>query len=226
MLADTEEVALSFEQSNIGTGNLLQTNRIRHPIALCFHLLFRTTAIFLYIFSSFIFGNFITVFVIMIALLSADFWTVKNISGRLLVGLRWWNHVDEDGKSHWVFENRKNNQSSNNLSNPANIESTIEVSLFWSSIVVANAIWVVFFVVALLTFSFKWMTIIIIALMFNLSNTYGFLKCRFGSDSNLSTVASGFFGKQMLQTMMAKATGNGTQAQTSQAQNEPQLPLN
>ncbi|GBP74739.1 Uncharacterized Golgi apparatus membrane protein-like protein CG5021 [Eumeta japonica] len=24
--------------------------------------------------------------------------------GRLLVGLRWWNYVDDDGKSHWVFE--------------------------------------------------------------------------------------------------------------------------
>lgn len=29
MLADTEEVALSFEQTNIGTGNILSTNRIR-----------------------------------------------------------------------------------------------------------------------------------------------------------------------------------------------------
>lgn len=31
----------------------------------------------------------------------------KNVSGRLLVGLRWWNQVDEDGKSRWVFESRK-----------------------------------------------------------------------------------------------------------------------
>lgn len=23
------------------------------------------------------------------------------------MGLRWWNQVDEDGKSHWVFESRK-----------------------------------------------------------------------------------------------------------------------
>lgn len=28
-------------------------------------------------------------------------------TGRLLVGLRWWNYVDEDGQSHWVFESRK-----------------------------------------------------------------------------------------------------------------------
>lgn len=29
------------------------------------------------------------------------------ITGRLMVGLRWWNHVDDNGESHWVFEARK-----------------------------------------------------------------------------------------------------------------------
>lgn len=29
------------------------------------------------------------------------------ITGRLMVGLRWWNHVDDNGVSHWVFEARK-----------------------------------------------------------------------------------------------------------------------
>ena len=24
-----------------------------------------------------------------------------------MVGLRWWNQIDEDGKSHWIFEARK-----------------------------------------------------------------------------------------------------------------------
>jgi hypothetical protein len=36
-----------------------------------------------------------------------DFWTVKNVSGRLLVGLRWWNEIKEDGESVWVFESSK-----------------------------------------------------------------------------------------------------------------------
>jgi len=31
----------------------------------------------------------------------------QNITGRLMVGLRWWNQVDDDGRSHWVFESRK-----------------------------------------------------------------------------------------------------------------------
>jgi hypothetical protein len=29
MLADTEEVAMGFEQTNLGNNNILQTNRIR-----------------------------------------------------------------------------------------------------------------------------------------------------------------------------------------------------
>ncbi len=69
--------------------------------------MFRSLAIFLFLFANLIYSSFIVGFVIIITLLSADFWTVKNITGRLLVGLRWWNYVDEDGKSIWVFENRK-----------------------------------------------------------------------------------------------------------------------
>ena len=28
----------------------------------------------------------------------------QNVSGRLLVGLRWWNNVKDDGSNDWVFE--------------------------------------------------------------------------------------------------------------------------
>ena len=31
----------------------------------------------------------------------------QNVTGRLLVGLRWWNQIDDDGKSLWVFEAKK-----------------------------------------------------------------------------------------------------------------------
>jgi hypothetical protein len=37
-------------------------------------------------------------------LLASDFWTVKNVTGRLLVGLRWWNNIKDDGENEWVFE--------------------------------------------------------------------------------------------------------------------------
>lgn len=79
----------------------------RHPYVTFFHLFFRTSALVVYILCGIFWSSFITSFVIVTLLLCMDFWTVKNISGRLLVGLRWWNYVDEDGKSHWVFEAKK-----------------------------------------------------------------------------------------------------------------------
>ena len=72
-----------------------------------FHLLFRVAAIIAYLLCGWLSDSFITNFVVIVLLLSFDFWTVKNVTGRLLVGLRWWNYVDEDGNSHWVFESKK-----------------------------------------------------------------------------------------------------------------------
>jgi hypothetical protein len=42
---------------------------------------------------------------IAVAILSAfDFWVVKNLTGRILVGLRWWSQIREDGTEEWIFE--------------------------------------------------------------------------------------------------------------------------
>jgi hypothetical protein len=37
-------------------------------------------------------------FIFVLILAAIDFWVVKNISGRLLVGLRWKSEIDEKGK--------------------------------------------------------------------------------------------------------------------------------
>ncbi|XP_076041364.1 putative Golgi apparatus membrane protein-like protein CG5021 isoform X3 [Oratosquilla oratoria] len=79
---------------------------LKHPIVTLFHLLFRGAALVTYVICDF-FGGFIASFVVIVLLLSMDFWTVKNITGRLMVGLRWWNYIDDEGKSHWVFEAKK-----------------------------------------------------------------------------------------------------------------------
>lgn len=72
-----------------------------------FHLGFRGAAILAYMCWGWFSSSFIASFVTIVLLLSMDFWTVKNITGRLMVGLRWWNYVDDNGISHWVYESRK-----------------------------------------------------------------------------------------------------------------------
>ena len=43
-------------------------------------------------------------FIVVLILSAVDFWVVKNITGRVLVGLRWWNEIMQDGSEKWVFE--------------------------------------------------------------------------------------------------------------------------
>lgn len=57
-----------------------------------------------------------TIYLIVILLGAADFWIMKNLSGRKLVGLRWWNEVKENGEEVWIFES-KNERKSNYIIN-------------------------------------------------------------------------------------------------------------
>ena len=61
----------------------------------------------MYLFGVLFIRNFVLVFIFTLLLLSLDFYYLKNIAGRRLVGLRWWNEVNTStGDSHWVFESR------------------------------------------------------------------------------------------------------------------------
>ena len=97
-----------------------ETAKKAQPLIVATHVGFRGTALFIYwfgsvslIFSRFyltfkIFStSFVTKFVFILLCLAADFWAVKNVTGRLLVGLRWRNQVDPvTGNSTWVYESR------------------------------------------------------------------------------------------------------------------------
>ncbi|PKU39993.1 hypothetical protein llap_9699 [Limosa lapponica baueri] len=72
-----------------------------------------------------------------------------NVTGRLLVGLRWWNQIDEDGKSHWVFEARRV---------PTRAASTeAEARIFWLGLIICPVIWTVFFFSTLFSLKLKWL---------------------------------------------------------------------
>ena len=55
-----------------------------------------------------------------------------------MVGLRWWNYIDNDGESKWVFESRSSEQDP---ASPQKLSST-EIYIFWAGLVAAPALWV------------------------------------------------------------------------------------
>ncbi|KAJ6359607.1 hypothetical protein OIU77_003753 [Salix suchowensis] len=75
-----------------------------NPKTCFFHVLFKAGALAFYILSTLFFNSFVIIFVVTVLLAALDFWVVKNVSGRILVGLRWWNEINDLGESVWKFE--------------------------------------------------------------------------------------------------------------------------
>lgn len=139
-----------------------------NPKVLMFHFLFRTLAIIIYLFCGWFTSSYVLIFVILVLLLSFDFWTVKNVSGRILVGLRWWNQIRPDGSSSWMFESKRDSTSSINPT---------DYRLFWWSLYGYAAFWLLLSFFALIQLSIKWLIVTILASILNMANVIGYTRC-------------------------------------------------
>lgn len=115
----------------------------------------------------------VLIFIICILLLSFDFYYVKvratcpkerdaqahstlqNIAGRRLVGLRWWNEIDQNGNGKWVFESAPQpNEPGGKLVNAT------DKRFFWLALYAQPALWVALAVVAVVRLEFIWLTLV------------------------------------------------------------------
>ena len=153
-------------------------------MACIFTFIFKATAFFIY----FIMGNFfsdVNTFIIVTALSGIDFWVVKNITGRLLVGLRWWSDFTQEGKQVWVYESHDKQVKIN----------AVDSAFFWTSQLAGTLTWLVFFVLKVLSLSVFWAMLVLINLVLCFTNLYGFYKCRGEHSKKLSELKSKY-GRQ------------------------------
>ncbi|PIL32030.1 hypothetical protein GSI_06734 [Ganoderma sinense ZZ0214-1] len=142
------QMATNLNDAESGIAGILRQSA--HPAVLFFLYLFRTVAITVYILSGFFISNYVLSSVIVVVLLAMDFWNCRNVAGRRLVGLRYWNQVDDDGESYWVFESRD-----------------IAVYTF-------PLLWLALLIVSILKFNLSFVPIVVLALVFNVTNAIGF----------------------------------------------------
>jgi hypothetical protein len=154
-------------QMTTGINEISFIKKSAHPTAAIFHLLFKTIALVVYLFGGIFTTNYVFLAVMVILLLAFDFWTVKNVTGRLLVGLRWWNYVREDGSNEWIFE------SLEDLSEINDNDSRV----FWVGLYLPVAIWGLLFFYGVLTLNLQWLVIIAVALSMHMANIIGYTKC-------------------------------------------------
>jgi hypothetical protein len=117
------------------------------------------------------------IFIITMLLLAMDFYYLKNIAGRRLVGLRWWNEVDTStGDGRWVFES----------ADPATRDiNPTDKRFFWIALYAQPVLWIALAILALVGLNFIWLTLVG---EFDIAVLWLWLWLRLGSYSNHPTV--------------------------------------
>lgn len=198
--------------------------RFAHPSAALFHVIFKFLSIILYLFGGIFGQEFLTTFVLIILLVSMDFWVVKNVTGRLLVGLRWSNYIDNEGNSHWIYENKNTIAGQNNRSSATNtnnssslslnlqkeldsVNRSADASIFWSALILAPAFWFVLLIISLFKLNIQWFMLVALALVLSTSNLYGYVRCRLGT-SDIRSMATQFVAKQLFYNFIGGSSAN------------------
>ncbi|XP_021889561.1 Golgi apparatus membrane protein-like protein ECHIDNA isoform X1 [Carica papaya] len=145
-----------------------------NPKTCFFHVLFKAAALAFYILSALFFDSFVVIFVVTVVLAAFDFWVVKNVSGRILVGYRWWNEINELGESVWKFE-------SLDQQSLARINKK-DSWLFWWTLYLTAAAWIIFGIFSIIRFEPDYLLAVGVCLSLSLANIVGFTKCRKGMD--------------------------------------------
>ncbi|TDZ22312.1 Golgi apparatus membrane protein TVP23 [Colletotrichum sidae] len=175
-----------------------------HPITLLTFLAFRISSVLVYFLGLWIIKSMIMIFIITILLLAADFYYLKNIAGRRLVGLRWWNEVDpQTGDSQWVFES---SEPGTKTVNPT------DSRFFWLALYVQPGFWVLLAIFALVRLQFLWLPLVVIALVLTIMNAMAFSRCdKFSHASNIagSALYSGGLAGSIASNMVGRLFNRG-----------------
>ncbi|XP_073038876.1 Golgi apparatus membrane protein-like protein ECHIDNA [Primulina eburnea] len=153
-----------------------------HPKICFFHVLFKAAALAFYILSTLFFDSFVIIFVVTVLLSALDFWVVKNVSGRILVGLRWWNEINDDGESVWKFECL----DQESLARMNKKDSW----LFWWTLYLTAVAWIFFAIFSIIRFQADYLLVVGVCLTLSIANIVGFTKCRKDAKKQLQAFAT------------------------------------
>ncbi|XP_022759659.1 Golgi apparatus membrane protein-like protein ECHIDNA [Durio zibethinus] len=166
-----------------------------NPKTCFFHVFFKASALAFYILSALFADSFVIIFVITVVLSALDFWVVKNVSGRILVGLRWWNEINDQGESTWKFECL--DQESLALINPK------DSWLFWWTLYLNAACWTILGIFSLVRFQADYVLVVGVCLSLGIANIIGFTKCRKDAKKKIQAFATQTIASRVSSTIQS-----------------------
>ncbi|CAA3023412.1 Golgi apparatus membrane ECHIDNA [Olea europaea subsp. europaea] len=169
-----------------------------NPQICFFHVIFKAAALAFYMLSAFFVDSFVIIFVVTVLLSALDFWVVKNVSGRILVGLRWWNEINEDGESVWKFECL----DQESLARMNKKDSW----LFWWTLYLTAVVWIFFGIFSLIRFQADYILVVGVCLILSIANIVGFTKCRKDAKKQLQAFATQNLTSRLSSTIQSAFT--------------------
>ncbi len=169
-----------------------------HPIICLFTILFKLLSLLSFILLDKLTDKKSVIYLVTILFASADFWVTKNLSGRLLVGLRWWNEVKENGEEVWIFESKNEKK-----------EATSDKSVFWICLYLTPIVW--FILIIFNIFQPARFIIGLICLIFTGTNLYGYFKCSKDQQNKLKN-----FGGKLAVDAIKKSAKKGLEVASEQ----------
>ncbi|MQL88234.1 hypothetical protein Taro_020785 [Colocasia esculenta] len=155
----------------------------------------QAAALAFYILSALFVNNFVIIFVLTVLLAALDFWVVKNVSGRILVGLRWWNEINEQGESVWKFECL----DQESLARMNKKDSW----LFWWTLYLTAAAWIILGIFSLIRLQADYLLVIGVCLSLSVANIIGFTKCRKDAKKQIQQFASQTIASRVSSTIQS-----------------------
>ncbi|XP_029400345.1 Golgi apparatus membrane protein TVP23 homolog A isoform X4 [Mus pahari] len=74
-----------------------------------------------------------------------------------------------------------------------------EARIFWLGLIICPVIWIVFFFSTLFSLKLKWLALVIAGIALQAANLYGYILCKMGGNSDMSTVAASFLSQTVFQ---------------------------
>jgi hypothetical protein len=154
------------------------------------HIILKIAIVGVYLILPFMTSSFNVLMVVVIGA-AIDFWIVKNLAGRLLVGLRWWIDFDENGEEKWKFECKVDERSNSPASEKA----------FWWTQALFSLIWILLSVINVLKIDLTQITICFFCTALLLFNLYSYYKCSKVQSENVQKLI-GQYGSEAAQKFM------------------------
>lgn len=86
--------------------------------------------------------------------------------------------------------------------------SNSDSRIFWIGLIVCPLFWAFFVFSSLFSFNIKWLAVVIMGVVLQWANLYGYVRCKVGGATKLKNMATNYFGLKLFKKVVDNPEGD------------------